>query len=192
MIIRHGTLSLQTISIDDLELIRNWRNDSSVNQYLLTRNVISFQQQLEWFSSLNNGTSIYFILKNEDNSIGLVYAHKIDCINRSFEGSIFIGDEQYLSSHYPVKAVLMLSFFLFEKLQFKTAYSIVNRKNKNAIDLDSRLGYRTIDGDMNFVRNLCHADDFLKFTESFRKVLFKGINPEIIYQDGDERFTFIE
>ena len=190
MIIRHGTLSLHTITSDDLELLRNWRNDKDVNKYLITDLIISHDQQIIWYNSLDFSTSIYFLFRENDIPIGLAYAREINTNTDSFEGSIFIGDKQYLITHHPVKASLMLSYLLFEKLHFKTAYSIVHRKNKSALDLDNRFGYKEIGGDINFVRNTCTVEDYLKSTYPFRKFFFKNELIEIIYENGDEKYTF--
>ena len=152
--------------------------------------IISSDQQIIWYNSLDFSTSIYFLLREKGNPIGLVYAHQLNTSTGSFEGSIFIGDNQYLITHHPVKAALMLSHLLFEKFHFKTAYSIVHRENKSALDLDNRLGYKEVGGDINFVRNACTAEDYLKSTYPFRKFFFKNEPIEIIYENGDDKYTF--
>jgi hypothetical protein len=122
--------------------------------------------------------------------IGMVYASGINEQELSFEGSIFIGEKDFANTFYPVKAALMLSYLFFEKAYFEKAYSTVNRKNTNAMDLDSRLGYKEILGDKDFVKSECTREAYFKHTEVFKKMFFRNDLPEIITEEDDSRFTF--
>ena len=190
MIIKCADIILQTIESNDIEMLRNWRNDSQVRQYLLSNELISPEDQQKWFRSLDPKTSIYFLLKIEDKPAGLVYANHIDTAKRSFEGSIFIGEKQYFETHYPIKAILLLSFYFFEKLNFQKSYSTVNKKNKAALDMDKRFGYRLLSDTGDFIKSSCTREDYLKSTLLFKKHFFGNKIPEIILQDDDDRFSF--
>ena len=190
MIIESGELSLHTITSGDIELLRQWRNEGGVNQYLLSRDPISPEDQQRWFQGLDPAVSIYFLIRVNKQAIGLVYAAGVDKTAGSFEGSIFIGDKAFLKAHYPVKAALMLSWFFFEHLNFQKAYSIVHKLNTSALDLDKRLGYHEFAKENDFIRTICSKLDYLKFTAPFRKMFFRDGLPTLIYQEGDGRFIF--
>jgi RimJ/RimL family protein N-acetyltransferase len=180
MMIRSGDVCLTAITMHDIELLRNWRNSSRVNQYLLTTDFITPRQQLEWFRSLNPATAVYFMLRVGDIPVGLVYGNKINQVELSFEGSIFIGDMGYMDTHYPVKAALLLSYYFFEHLGFNKAYSTVHMENHSALELDKRLGYKQVSTDNGFVRSVCTKQDYMISAMPFRKILFRDGLPEII------------
>lgn len=190
MIIKCGDIILQTIVAADIEMLRNWRNDEQVKQYLFSSEYISEKEQQKWFRSLDPNTSIYFLLKIKDSPAGLVYANHINIEELSFEGSIFIGEKQYFETSYPIKATLLLSFYFFEKLNFKMSYSTVNKNNKAALDMDRRFGYTKISQSGDFIKSCCTQEEYLKSTIYFKRHFFVNEEPEIIFQDGDDRYSF--
>ena len=192
MIIRHDQLSLQTITISDVELLRKWRNDKKVNKYLLNNDFITSENQLKWFQSLDPSTSIYFLIKENTIPIGLVYANNINKVGLSFEGSIFIGEIAYYNSFAPIKAAILLSFFFFEYLHFNSAYSIVHEQNKSALELDARFGYKEIGRSNEFIKSKCMKEDYLKYSGSFKNILFRNEQPEFLFEDTDIRFQFFK
>jgi len=56
-------ITLQRLNINKIELIRNWRNDPKISQYMFSKDFITSEMQLEWFNKINNEFNFYFILK---------------------------------------------------------------------------------------------------------------------------------
>src|SRR5687767_6546060 len=113
MILRNQRTVLRTIGANDIEQVRIWRNLNVVNRYLSSSGYISKDAQQKWFSSLDYSASIYFMMEESGVPFGMIYANKIDMKDKSFWGSIFVGDEGFANTHLPVKAVMMLFVFFF-------------------------------------------------------------------------------
>lgn len=191
MIITHGPLQLRTFTSDHLELLRTWRNEQRVNRHLINRNFITVDQQQKWYSSLDFSRAIYFIISQNNEPVGLIYAHNISSQQKSFEGSIFIGNSKYENSFIPIQAVLLLMLFFFNQLEFNTALSTVHKNNKNALDLDLKLGYKVISSQNDFIKSQCSKEDFLLYSSRMLKVLLNGGNDvkfELEQEDVKYRF----
>ena len=78
MEIRCGKLRLSRLTIDDIETVRNWRNDPRISRFMPAKGFITPEKQLEWFKSINNNNNYYFIIAFDDRKIGLAEAKKID------------------------------------------------------------------------------------------------------------------
>lgn len=191
MIISQGNVVMRTIVAGDLELLRIWRNAENVNRYLKTRKPISPEEQNLWFESLNYNTSIFFMLLIANTPIGLIYAHNIDSGESSFEGSIFIGDDKFKNTIFPVQAAIMLTLTFFNEWHFKYAYSTVHKENLNALDFDRKLGYEEIDSNNAFIKSKCSKDVFLSRSTSLVNFLSKNGHIRLIIENEDERYPFI-
>ena len=88
--------NLRAIEIDDIQLIRFWRNLDHINSRMAIKDVIDFDTQRNWFESLNSEKTKYFIYSYEKKDIGLATISKIDHKNKTFEGGIQCGDINYL------------------------------------------------------------------------------------------------
>lgn len=191
MIISQGNVVMRTIVAGDLELLRNWRNAENVNRYLKTRKQISLEEQLIWFESLNYNTSIFFMLLNANKPIGLIYAHNIDYTERSFEGSLFVGDDMFKNTIFPVQAAIMLTLTFFNEWHFKYAYSTVHIENVNAIDFDRKLGYEEIDNNGSFIKSKCSKDVFLIRSNPLVNFLSKNGHIRLVIEKDDSKYPFI-
>lgn len=192
MKIIHHTTSLRTIQQDDIEQIRLWRNREHVNSYLKTKKFIDAPAQLAWFRALNTSTSIYFIIEEKTVPCGVIYTHNIDLNSRSFEGNIFTGDSNYLNTPLPVKASIMLTIFFFEHLLFDQMFSTVHYNNSAAAQLDTRMGFKVMRRDGDFIFSRCSKVDFEHHTTQLKKSLLRNIPVEVICEKGDERYPFLE
>ena len=50
-------ISLRILQEDDIELVRKWRNSSSVASYMYNESVITKKEQKNWFKKINNENS---------------------------------------------------------------------------------------------------------------------------------------
>ncbi len=54
---------LKPVTIDDLELLREWRNRPDIRQYMFEQNEISSVQQRDWFSKVSvDKTQLQFVI----------------------------------------------------------------------------------------------------------------------------------
>ena len=63
---------LHEVTQSDIELIRQWRNDPNVSQYMLSQDIISQKQQLAWFKNIQLDTSQqHFVIHYKGIPIGV-------------------------------------------------------------------------------------------------------------------------
>ena len=190
MKIIHQDITLRTIEQADIERIRGWRNDESVNKYLKTRKEISAGEQIEWFNSRDPKTSIYFMMEHVCVPFGLIYVDSINLEEMSFEGSIFTGDSDYMNSHLPVKAIMMLFVLFFEHLHFELLYSRVHYKNAAAVEINRHLGFKDLRREGELIFSRCTKSDFESKSASLKKTLLREIPIEITIDNRDEKYGF--
>jgi RimJ/RimL family protein N-acetyltransferase len=111
-----GSVELTPLTIDHIEEVRKWRNNSNVRKWLVDQSEISEEQQLNWYRTRNPSTEFYFIALHNRTPFGLVYAKHYDGIQA--ESGIFC-DELYLSKPHGLVAAYLLLEFCFETLKCK-------------------------------------------------------------------------
>jgi UDP-4-amino-4,6-dideoxy-N-acetyl-beta-L-altrosamine N-acetyltransferase len=132
---------LRRLRIEDIELLRQWRNSQQINQFMEFREQISPEMQLEWFRSVDNFENFFYIIEYQGEDIGLINSSKIEWDTVSSEGGIFLWDEKYYETFVPVWASLCMletSYFMLGagKSVIKTL-----RDNERAKKLNTHLGY---------------------------------------------------
>lgn len=160
MKIESGETILRTVSCDDIELIRQWRNSLEVKRYLKDQTPISYSQQLLWFKSIMKSPAAFFLIEESGSVAGMAYATKICFKEMSFEGNIFIGNSEFIETIVPVKAAVILSYFFFNCLRFKLSYSIVHCQNKKALALDKFLGFEQFSLKDSFIESRSTSEVF--------------------------------
>lgn len=64
------------LSYDDLQMVLSWRNHPNIRQWMHNSNKIEINEHLKFVKSLKNHTSKhYFLVKENDEYIGVVYLH---------------------------------------------------------------------------------------------------------------------
>ena len=191
MKIIHQNMILRTITKDDIEQIRLWRNSEAVNQYLVTRKTVEQHEQNEWFDSLDPSTSMYFMMEESSMPFGVIYVHDVNQEEGSYWGSIFTGDTNYLNTHLPVKAVIMVVEFFFKHLHFERMYSKVHYKNLAALEMDQRMGFKEISREGEFISSQCSKDDFNRHAKALIKALLKDIPLRLVFDKDDDKHVFL-
>jgi len=139
-------ITLRRIRLEDIELIRQWRNSPQISQFMEYRDNIRPEMQRKWFQSVNNNNNFFYIIEYQQKDIGLINSSKVEWDTVSSEGGIFLWDEQYYETFVPVWASLCL---------LETSYFILNagrsviktlRDNERAKKLNIHLGYELMEG----------------------------------------------
>ena len=143
-------VELLRIQIEDIELVRKWRNEAYIANQMIYRDFITESMQLNWFYSVNNAENYYFIIRYKGQKVGLINAKDYQ-ENKGFgEGGIFIGEKEFEDSFAAVFASLCLLNFVFYMLPHITKSRIrVLKSNIRAIQYNKLLGYQEIDGAAN-------------------------------------------
>ncbi|MDP2722968.1 MAG: GNAT family N-acetyltransferase [Bacteroidales bacterium] len=189
MIVQKGNLVFRRLTIDDLELVRNWRNSSHINQYMEYRDYITPEMQERWFNSINNQNNLYFIFEFNDEKIGVFNGKDIDWEKGIMETGIFIAEEKYLNTELPLMAV-----FTFGELGLRvfnmTSYAHMLKSNKRAIRFNKLLGFELCEGQDTLDNQLykLNKESFFKSVKLLRPTLnklMKGKETIIIFEKND-------
>jgi UDP-4-amino-4,6-dideoxy-N-acetyl-beta-L-altrosamine N-acetyltransferase len=138
-------VTLTRLTEDKIEMVRNWRNDPKIAQYMEYKEYITPEMQTAWFNKINNDNNYYFIIEFEGKEIGLVNIKNIDHEKKEGEGGIFLYDDDYLNSDLPFRASLCLGEFIFEVLKLEREIVHVMSDNKRAIQYNKFLGFKKAD-----------------------------------------------
>lgn len=144
MILTKYDITLSRLTEDKIELVRHWRNDPKISQYMEFREHITAEMQKAWFQRINNPQNYYFILIFEGQEIGLANIRDIDDKRTKGECGLFIYENEYLNSDVSFRASLTLNDFCFETLELKQMISHVIKDNIRAIKFNEFLGYKKI------------------------------------------------
>ncbi|MBF0543020.1 MAG: GNAT family N-acetyltransferase [Candidatus Riflebacteria bacterium] len=143
--ISNGNVSIRLICEDDIEIIRNWRNNDEIRLNFKNSDIISFQQQREWFLKYYADSTDYFfmILFEENQSIcpvGAVALYSILDTKAEF-GRCMMGNSEKRNRGVFFKACKLL----FNIANFQLALSELKLEvflvNERAIHVYKQLGF---------------------------------------------------
>jgi RimJ/RimL family protein N-acetyltransferase len=165
-------VTLKRVQATDIELIRKWRNHPSIKRTMSYQKNITQAQQKEWFLSINNALNYYFLIQIEGTSIGVINCRNVNLKDQYGEGGIFIWDEKYQGSPYPLFASLSLLDYIFNVLKIgDKSFVRILANNQVAQKYNEFLGYIKTPSQEN-VKNqwyLLTKETFNKNSEKIRK-----------------------
>ena len=141
MIIRKYGVTLQRIRPEHLELVREKRNSEAIRRHMFHQEIISVEQQVKWYESINNRSHYYFVMYYRGDAIGLINGKNLDYDKGESEGGIFIWDERYWNSFVPVIATVMMADMTFNTLGFNRTFAEVRSDNGQQASYNKMLGY---------------------------------------------------
>jgi RimJ/RimL family protein N-acetyltransferase len=139
-ITRYG-ITLQRLQQQQSEMLRAWRNDAKISQFMFYKGEITPAMQQEWFASIDNEQNFFFIIYYKSLPVGLINISTIDWENKTAYTCLFIYDEKFWSSDVPVMASLALLDVFFLLFDIQIAYAKVKGNNMVAHNYNSALGF---------------------------------------------------
>ena len=138
----NSVFKIREISEPDIQLLRYWRNNPTIQKFMLSGNSISYEDQINWFKNLDQISQKHFIYSYGDLDIGTFSLTNIDLSKRAFEGGILCGKVDYFRNPINLSGCLYLYHYAFSILKLETATARILRTNKNAVRLNYALGYK--------------------------------------------------
>ena len=168
LILKRFNLELHRLDKDSLEIVRQGRNQDFVRENHVYKKVISKEEQIEWFKSINNKHHYYFVVVSKQKKVGVVYASHLDEDLLTSSCGVFMWDKLALSSRIPILAAFAALDFFFHTLQLESTETIVLKSNTAAVKMDKFLGYQFEDlpGESHYKVTMSRSD-----FERRRKVL---------------------
>ena len=185
MRITHGNTVLRSLTEDDLEMVRSWRNDPKINAHLVRREYITEEQQVQWFNELNAQTTLYFVIEEKGIAVGLIYANNIDFTGRSFSGNILMGSASSKGSAIPVKSVVMFFEFMVNQCGFRKVFSVVHQNNRSALTLNRKLGFVTDRKNGNLLEESCTDSRLREHIQRFSRFFFRKNQMKVLAETSD-------
>jgi RimJ/RimL family protein N-acetyltransferase len=167
---------LEKLKKEDIELVRNWRNNPKIQDKMEFREYISSDMQKEWFNKINNSNHyMYMLVYYKNKKIGLTNRN---ISNGNTESGLFIGDDQYWNSLVPILIFLIASEVHFRLEGGENIYGKILKTNKNAISFNKSLGFKLCDGqDENENQLYClKKEDYLKTYVKLKKYITSYYN----------------
>lgn len=172
MIAEQYGLIYRRVTIDDIELIRHWRNQPFIQETMQFREYITPEMQLKWFNSINNKDNYYFIIEADEKKIGMINCKNADPVTRIAEGGIFIWDTNYWNTPIPVFAALSMLEGVFEIFSAAGASTAtVKKDNTKALQFNKMLGYQIIPETANndFIKLILTRERYFEKTTKLKK-----------------------
>lgn len=139
-------ITLERLKEEDIELVRQWRNSDPVRMNMNYQQIITPEQQREWFNSINNVNFHYVIIQYRGEKIGVLNDKNIDWEALTSETGIFIGRPEFYHTFVPKLVSIAGIETLFYNLGWKKQYAHVLLSNTNAVKYNLELGYRLCEG----------------------------------------------
>ena len=125
----------------DCEMLRQWRNAEHIRRHMFYQEVITPEAQKSWFDSLRPEADFYYMI-TADKPIGLI--HVKDLQNGIGNAGLFIHDQSYWGSPFPVLASLTLLTAFFSRNDIHTMVASVRPENLLSKEYNEQLGFHSI------------------------------------------------
>ncbi|HOP12566.1 hypothetical protein [Lentimicrobium sp.] len=135
-------ITLERLKETDIELVRQWRNSDPVRLNMAYREIISPEQQLQWFRSVDNLENNYLLIYYKGEKIGLLNDKNVDWEARTSESGLFLGRTEFYSTFVPYLVSVAGIETTFYFLNWNKQYAHILRGNTRAISYNAQLGYR--------------------------------------------------
>ena len=141
IIIKDYGVELHQLTEDKIELVRRWRTDPKISQYMEYRGEITPEMQATWFNRINNRNNYFFIIKYDGRDIGLINIRDVDCNRTHGESGIFIWDDDVYHQGIATKAGLCMYDFAFNDLNLDYLVAHIFNTNTASIKYHQKLGF---------------------------------------------------
>lgn len=138
---RYGvTLVRLTADPAHLELVRTWRNDPEISQFMAYREHITPEMQRQWFARVDSDEHYFFLVEHRGQFVGLADAKNVRREAKSCEGGQFYKKDVW-GSVVPLQGSFTTIDFIFKELKLERIHSKVLRSNARAVRFNLALGY---------------------------------------------------
>lgn len=138
--------TLISLESSNLEILRTWRNDPEINQFLIFRGHITSEMQKKWWERNNNEHYRCFLIQYKDELIGYTEIKSIDLKLKRAEYGIVIASKEFQNTPISIKVALMM-FNFASSIGLEVLYASVLKTNERAFRFNLGIGYKVISED---------------------------------------------
>lgn len=139
---------LRPLKEEDIESLRQWRNDPSNTLYLNKIPYITPEMQKKWFEKylVNDDEMCFAVVENKklNRLVGSLSLYRFQS-DECFFGKILIGDAEAHSRKIGLNATIAATRIAFDQLQKKCVKLFVFADHQVACKVYSKAGFRVID-----------------------------------------------
>ena len=134
--------SLRNVRLDDMDMIREWRNLPKVADYMYTDHVISPEEHSAWFSRvLKDPAYKYWIIVCDGEDVGLVNLYDVDQENRRCYWAFYIVSANVRGKGVGSYAEYTVLNYVFDELKFEKLCCEVLSFNEGVVEMHRRFGF---------------------------------------------------
>lgn len=139
----NNNVKFLNVQLEDIEMIRKWRNSPKVSDYMYTNNQITIEDQQRWFKKIENEkTSKYWLITYQEEKIGLVWITGIDNVLNSCYWAFYLGEDGIRGAGIGSKVEYKVLEYVFEELNLNKLRCEVFLDNDKVIKMHEKFGFR--------------------------------------------------
>ena len=137
---------IRPLAKEDLEYLREWRNDEKLSTYLRSIPYITEEAQIKWFDKyLKDKNTLFFTIvdKGRETTVGSAALYNFDTDSCEV-GKIVIGDPSSHGKGIGYKSLLLAITAAIRKLEMRSFRLDVHEDNIPARNIYDKVGFRVI------------------------------------------------
>lgn len=153
--------SLRDINKDDLVIVLGWRNQEHIRNVMFKDSLISWDQHVTWYKTLNKVNKLSKIFAIKDIEYGVLNIYDVNQDSNSCSWGFYVGDTEA-----PKGTGLLLGYtsleFIFKKMKIRKLCAEVIETNKISCKFHEKLGFK-LDGTLrkHIKRNDTYEDVYV-------------------------------
>lgn len=172
---KHENVLLRPLLFEDLEKLREWRNDTQLSKYLMPINYISSKAQQEWYLKyLEENNCIFFSIKEVtlNSVVGALAIYNMQP-NSADIGKIVVGDSRAHGKSIGYIALLMAMKIGIQFMNLKTYTLSCHENNISALKTYLKAGFSRI-GEHSFSKGGYEIEMSLDIKTLHSNKIFNG------------------
>ena len=141
--ITDDVVSLRPLVHEDIEMLRVWRNEDGIRHCFVDNNLITPDQQAQWFERYKTDvTDFMFISEYKNEPVGVSALYNLDFNNKVCEfGRLMLGNIHLRGLGLGKRITFLTTRLGFESLGLRRIYLEVFKDNVSAKRIYEALGY---------------------------------------------------
>lgn len=137
-------LELKKIKKDDLRQIIKWRNDPDIIKFNTQFFLLNMEYQKKWFEEIteNDSKSKMFVFKFDNKIVGIGGLIHYDCLNKSADIAIILGEKKIRGKGLGSRALEMLVEYGFKHMKLHRIGADIFEYNKISLKLFEKLEFK--------------------------------------------------
>ncbi len=137
-------LELKKIKKDDLHQIIKWRNDPDIIKFNTQFFLLNMEYQKKWFEEItkNDSKSKMFVFKFDNKIVGIGGLIHYDCLNKSADIAIILGEKKIRGKGLGSRALEMLVEYGFKHMKLHRIGADIFEYNKISLKLFEKLDFK--------------------------------------------------